>query len=63
MADFTLDTSTLGGGSFITQPFPMSGEFREIQFQWTQAGSGQDAESHFLEFHFIPIGIVEATSV
>lgn len=63
MAAFTLGTSRLGGGTFITQPFRMSGPFRDIQFTFTQAGLNEDAEPHFFEFHFTPIGVVEATGV
>lgn len=57
MADFTLDTSTLGGGQFKTQAFDMSGEFREIQFDLTQSVSDQDAEVHFFEFHWEWLGV------
>lgn len=52
MADFTLDSSTLSGGPYKTVPFAMTGEFREVQFRWTQSGSGEDMEPHFFEFHF-----------
>ena len=66
MAAFTLDDATngrLAGGSFITQPFRMSGPFRDIQFTISQAGLSQDCEPHFFEFHFTNIGVVEATGV
>ena len=59
MATFTLDTSTLGGGQYRTVPFEMAGEFRDIQFEWTQAVSGQDAEMHYFEFHFTIAGVSE----
>ena len=57
LAEFTLDVSTLAGGQFHTHSFEMEGEFREIQFHFTQSVAGQDMEPHFLEFHFTPSGI------
>lgn len=66
MPDFTLDDSSLGllgGGSFTTQPFRLSGPFRDIQFTLTNNGLDQDCEPHFFEFHYTAIGIVEATGV
>lgn len=57
MATFTLDSSILSGGQFKTQAFDMSGEFREIQFEMSQSVSDQDAEVHFLEFHFEWAGV------
>ena len=57
MADFTLGTSTLGGGQFKTVPFDMNGPFREIQFHFTQSTNNGDAEIHFFEFHFSIVGV------
>lgn len=57
MADFTLDTSTLSGGQFQTMPFDMDGEFRDIQFRFSQAGSAQDMELHYLELHYTLGGV------
>ena len=37
----------------------MDGEFREIQFQWTQNVSSQDMEIHYLEFHVDVSGVSE----
>ena len=57
---FTLNDTTLGvlgGGQFKTVAFDMAGSFREIQFQFTQAVANQDAEIHFLEFHYLPVGV------
>lgn len=61
LGDFTLDTSTLGGGQFATVPFAMGGAFREIQFALTDSVLGQDFEPHFFEFHFTVVGVVEHT--
>ena len=64
MPDFVLNHDPygkLGGGTFSTDAFRMSGSFREIQFSFLQSGLGQDAQPHYFEFHFTPIGIVEAT--
>ena len=66
MPDFTLDDATLGrlgGGNFSTQPFRLSGPFRDIQFTLSNTGLDQDCEPHFFEFHYTSIGIVEATGV
>ena len=66
MASFTLNDSTLGvlgGGQFSTQPFRMAGAFRDIQFSLTQAGLDQDCEPHYFEFHYMLVGVVEATGV
>lgn len=52
MAAFTLGTSTLAGGQFVTRAFNLAGSFREIQFRFFQASSGQDMEPHFFEFHY-----------
>ena len=63
MADFTLNDATngvLGGGQYKTIPFGMNGEFRDIQLHWSQAGSAQDMEAHYLEFHFDVLGVDEA---
>ncbi len=54
MANFTLDSSTLGvlgGSQFKTVPFEMGGPCREVKFTWTQAGTGQDMEPHYCEIH------------
>lgn len=59
MADFTLDTSTLGGGQYRTVPFEMQGEFRDIQFRWFNSVAAQDMEPHYLEFHMEIIGVDE----
>lgn len=52
MADFTLNTSVLGGGQFSTRAFDMNGPFREIQFRFSNSTVSQDAEPHYFEFHF-----------
>ena len=57
MGDFTLDTSTLAGGQYQTIPFDMDGEFRDVQYRFTQAGAGQDMEIHALEIHFTMGGV------
>ena len=57
MATFTLNTSTLGGGQFKTAPHDMNGDFREIQFHWTQSNTSQDLELHFFEFHYAVLGV------
>ena len=57
MADFRLNTSTLGGGQFKTAPHEMNGEFREIQFHWSQTVASQDLEVHAMEVHYTVGGI------
>ena len=61
MADFVLgpaaNASTLGGGQFKTAPHDMNGDFREIQFHWTQTVANQDLELHFFEFHYAVLGV------
>lgn len=57
MADFTLDTSTLAGGQFSTRAMDLSGEFREIQLRFSNAGLSQDMEPHFFELHFVWSGL------
>ena len=60
MATFLLDDATagiLGGAQFKTVAFDMNGEFREIQFHWTQSSANQDAEPHFFEFHYTLSGV------
>ena len=56
MADFVLgpaaNASTLGGGQFKTAAHDMNGDFREIQFHWTQTVTSQDLEIHSFEFHY-----------
>ena len=57
MGSFVLDTSTLGGIQHMTAPFDMTGEFRDIQFHWSQSVSNQDMELHYLELHFTLSGV------
>lgn len=57
MANFTLDTSTLGSEQFQVVPFDMDGEFRDIQLHWSQNGADQDMELHYLEMHYTVTGI------
>ena len=57
MADFRLNVSTLGGGQFKTTAHDMNGDFREIQFHWTQSVTAQDLEIHGLEFHYTIGGV------
>ena len=62
---FTLDTSTLSGGQFRTQAISQSaaGEFREIQFHFSQSSLDQDMEPHFFEVHYTIAGVShEATA-
>lgn len=59
MPTFTMDVSTLGGSQYRTAPFDMQGEFRDIQFHWTQNLAGQDMEPHYFEFHFLILGVDE----
>jgi hypothetical protein len=57
---FTLDDNTLGvlaGGVHQTVAFDMNGEFRDVQFRFTQSGADQDAEVHYLEFHYTVTGV------
>ena len=60
LGNFILGTSTLGGPIYVTAPFDMQGEFRDIQLHWSQTVSNQDMEGHFLEFHFTLSGVDEA---
>ena len=46
MPTFTMDVSTLGGSQYRTAPFDMQGEFRDIQFHWTQNLAGQIGRAH-----------------
>lgn len=57
MAQFTLDVSTLGGGQFQTIPFDMDGEWRDLQFRFTQSGADEDMELHWLEIHYTVTGV------
>ena len=57
MADFTLNTSTLAGGEYQTIAFDMDGEFRDLQLHFSQGGSSQDMEIHYLELHFTNTGL------
>ena len=62
---FTLNDATLGvlgGGTFQDIPFDMVGEFRAIQFHFSQAGSSQDMELHYLEIHYT-VGAISKESV
>lgn len=59
MGLFTMDVSTLGGGSYRTYPFDMQGEFRDMQLHWSNSVSGQDFEAHYLELHFTIVGVDE----
>lgn len=52
MADFTLNTSTLAGAVFKTVPQETVGQFREIDFGFSQGTSAGDMEIHWWEFHF-----------
>ena len=63
MATFKLDTSTLGGGQYRTVPFEMTGEFRDIQFEWTNSVANQDMEPHYLEIVFSIVGVDETLPV
>jgi len=48
--EFTLGTSTLGGALFVDRYMDLTeaGEFRNIQYQLTQSGAGEDLECHSL---------------
>jgi hypothetical protein len=60
---FTLDTSTLAGGQFRTvATTDINGEFREIQFSFTQAGLDEDMEPHFWELHYKVSGVSHEAS-
>ena len=59
MGQFILDQSKLSGAVFSTKSTPMEGDFRDIQFHWTQSVSSQDAEIHYFEFHFDVSGVSE----
>ncbi len=58
MANFKLDTSTLGSGSYKTVPVTIdSGNFRTIQLHFDQSVLSQDMEVHYLELHFTLTGV------
>lgn len=57
---FCMDTSTLGGGQYLTVPFDLEGEFRDVQLRWYQAVASQDMEPHYLEFHTTLAGLDDA---
>lgn len=57
MADFTLGTSTLQGGQYVTRAFNMNGEFRELQLRFFNAAASQDFEVHFVELHLTLGGV------
>ena len=57
MATFTLGTSALSGARFSTSAKDMSGDFRDIQFHFTQTVANQDMEVHYLEFHIDIAGV------
>ena len=59
MGQFILDQSRLSGAVFSTKATPMEGDFRDIQFHWTQSVSSQDWEGHYWEFHFDVSGVSE----
>lgn len=59
---FVLDDSLLGGGTFITQPADLDGEFRDIQLEVTQAGLNQDMEVHSIGLHADRGGVMEESS-
>ena len=56
---FTLDTSVLAGAQYTTKWVSMDGDFRDVQFRWTQTVAGQDMEVHYCEFHFDVSGVSE----
>lgn len=53
---FTLDSSVLGGSQFLDKYNEMEegGEFRSIQYQWTQSGLNEDIELHGLSAMITP---------
>ena len=57
LADFKLNTSTLGAGAFRTVPTSMDGAFRDIQIRFYQNGANEDADVHFFEIHFTLGGV------
>lgn len=62
MPDFTLDDSTLGvlgGAQFTTKAATLDGEFREVQYRFSQSGSNEDMEMHFFEVHMTVTGVSE----
>ena len=62
MASFKLDTDTLGSGAYKTSALDLdTGAFRDIQFEFTQAGLGQDFELHYFEVHLTLVGISKET--
>lgn len=63
MATFKLDTSKLAGGQYRTIPFDMIGEFRDIQFEWSQTSANADMEPHYLEIVFTLAGVDETLPV
>ena len=56
---FCMDSSTLGGGQYLTVPFDTTGEFRDVQLRWYQDTASQDMEPHYLEFHTTLLGADE----
>lgn len=66
MPDFTLDDTTLGvlaGGAFTTNSMRLGGSFRDIQFTFSNNTIDADVQPHFFEFHYVDIGVVEATGI
>ena len=59
MADFTLDSSTLGGAQFTTVFVRSDGEFQDLQVRCTQSATGQDMEVHWIEMHLTLGGVTE----
>lgn len=56
---FTLDTSTLAGGRFVTQPLDLEGTFLDLQIELSNTGNNEDMEVHSVGLHMDVGGIVE----
>jgi len=55
LADFTLDTSTLGGSDFDYAENPeLTDRGRSIQLQWDQGGANQDLELFGYSVRYTP---------
>lgn len=55
MANFTLNSSTLGtlgGSQYKTVPFDLGGAGREFKLTMSQGTTSGDFEPHWLEIHF-----------
>ena len=62
MADFTLDSATLGilgGAQFSTEFYRTEGDFQEVQLRCYQGGTGEDMEIHWVELHLTLGGVTE----